>query len=700
MSAARFSLFVSLLLPRHAEAASPVQKVVQLLGELSMKIVKDGEEEKKAFDAYMDWCKNGASDKRYEIKTSKSDIEDLTATIGKADADIQTASSKVEDLSASISTNTADLKAGTAIREKEHKEYTATEKEMVDTIDTLERAINILERKMHGSAMLQAKLDTRDVRNLVQTLSTLLDAAALSLHDRKMLVGLVQSSEDEQDQEFDEAEGAPAPEAYKSHGSSIIDVLTDLKQKAEVQLDEARKEEMNAKHNFDLLKQSLEDQIEVDDKEMSDAKAMKHDAAESKANAEGELSVTTKDLKEAEDVLKNMKGDCQTKATDNEMSVKNREEELKAIAAAKKALLDKTGGAASKVYGDAFLELDHSDKQGSKIKTHLDLINFEVVNLVRALAREQKSPQLNQLATRIAVVMKDGSATGEDPFAKVKDMISAMIERLQKEAGEEATHKAYCDKEMKDTKTKVGELKYDIEKFTSKIDKAKSESVRLKDEVATLQRELSKIATSQSEATALRREESTAYNKAKADLTQGLEGVRMALKVLRDYYANDEAALVQQPAAPGTHSSADGAGGSIIGMLEVVESDMGKSLANENMNEEAAAVAYERLSMENRVEKATKESDVKYKTKAAAALDKKVTEVSSDRDSAATELDAVLSYTKNLRGMCELKPESYSDRKGRREAEIDGLREALKILEGEAVFLQRQTKSLRGVHSH
>jgi len=667
-----------------AAAVSPVQKVVQLLGELEMKIIKDGEEEKKAYDAFMDWCKNGAADKEYEIKTAKSDIEDLTATIGKADADISTTSSKIEDLGATISKNDADLQAASAIREKEVKEYTATEKEMVDTIDTLERAINILERKMHGSAMLQASIDTKDVKNLIHTLSTVIDAAALSLHDRNKLIGLVQSSEDEDDEAFDAAEGAPAPEAYKSRSGSIIDVLTDLKQKAEMQLDEAQKEEMNAKHNFELLKQSLEDQIEVDTKELSDTKSMKHDAAETKANSEGELTVTQKDLKEAENVLKNMKGDCMTKATDNEMSVKNREEELKAIAAAKKVLLDKTGGAAEQVYG-SFLQLDHLDEQGSKLKTHMDLVNFEVVNLIRTLAREQKSAQLTQLATSIAVVFRQSNANGEDPFAKVKNLISNMIERLQKEAGEEATHKAYCDKEMGDTKQKIAELKYDLEKYSSKIDKAKSESVRLKDEVATLQRELAKMARSQADANVLRKEENTAYLKAKSDLEQGLEGVRMALKVLRDYYSNDGSSFVQQPEDPGTHKSSSGAGGSIIGLLEVVESDMGKALANENMNEEAAAVAYEKLSMTNRVEKATKEQDVKYKTKASAELDKKVIEVSSDRESASTELDAVLQYTKNIRGMCELKPESYSDRKGRREQEISGLREALKILEGEGI---------------
>merc|ERR1719506_2207170 len=407
-----------------------------------------------------------------------------------------------------------------------------------------------------------------------------------------------------------------------------------MKQKAEIQLDSSRKEEMNAKHNFQLLKQSLEDQISVDSKELNDAKTMKHDAAETKAVAEGNLAVTQKDLKEAEKVLKNMKSDCTTKAADNEMSVKNREEELKAIAVAKKALLDKTGGAAEQVYGASFVQLDGSSDAGTGLKTHVDLINFEVVNLVRTLAREQKSTQLTQLATRIAAVLREGSATGEDPFAKVKQLISDMIARLQKEAGEEATHKAYCDKEMADTKTKVAELKYDIEKYTSKIDKAKSDSTTLKDEAATLQCELAKIARSQTDADALRREENAAYSKAKTDLEQGLDGVRMALKVLRDYYASDGSSLIQQPAAPGTHQASSGAGGSIIGMLEVVESDMGKALANENMNEEAAATAYQKLSMENKVSKSMKESDVKYKTKEAAELDKKVTELNSDRESA------------------------------------------------------------------
>ena len=56
-----------------------------------------------------------------------------------------------------------------------------------------------MSQSMIGSP--QARMDTRDVKNLVQTLSTVIDAAALSLHDRKKLIGLVQSTEDSEDED-------------------------------------------------------------------------------------------------------------------------------------------------------------------------------------------------------------------------------------------------------------------------------------------------------------------------------------------------------------------------------------------------------------------------------------------------------------------------------------------------------------------
>merc|ERR1719281_509389 len=144
--------------------------------------------------------------------------------------------------------------------------------------------------------------------------------------------------------------GAPDPDAYKSHGGSILDVLDDMKDKAEAQLTELRKAEMNAKHNYDMLKQLLTDSIAADSSEMQEAKTAKSNAAENKAVAEGDLAVTKKDLADAEEVLAGMSQSCMDTATDHEASVTGRAEELKALAEAKKIISSMTSGAEAKTY--------------------------------------------------------------------------------------------------------------------------------------------------------------------------------------------------------------------------------------------------------------------------------------------------------------------------------------------------------------
>jgi len=153
---------------------------------------------------------------------------------------------------------------------------------------------------------------------------------------------------------------------------------------------------------------------------------------------------------------------------------------------------------------------------------------------------------------------------------------------------------------------------------------------------------------------------------------------------------------MRQPAAPVAHSAAAGAGGSIIGMLEVVESDFAKDLATEETEEADYEAEYQKTSQMNKVTNTIKQQDVKYKTKEFKGLDKTLGELSGDRETAGTELSAVMEYDTKIKERCIAKPETYETRKGRREAEINGLKEALSILDNEAAFLQHGKKH----HSH
>merc|ERR1719460_3250017 len=104
------------------------------------------------------------------------------------------------------------------------------------------------------------------------------------------------------------------------------------------------------------------------------------------------------------------------------------------------------------------------------------------------------------------------------------------------------------------------------------------------------------------------------------------------------------AEMMQQPAMPEKHQAAGGAGQSIISMLEVVESDFAKDLATEETQETDREVEYQKTTQMNKVTRTIKEQDVKYKTKEFKGLDKSITELSGDRETASTELAAVNEY--------------------------------------------------------
>jgi len=677
-----------------AANANPLGKVMELMDSLTAKITAEGAAEAKAFKEYFAWCDDAAANSQYAIKTGASKQESLEAAIGKGAAGIEASTSKIEDLSASISADESDLKAATAVRVKEVATFEASETELASAIDSLDRAVGILQKQMSKSPASLAQIDTKNLNNMVKSLGAVIDAASFSSQDQKNLAALVQSQQSSDSD--DDLLGAPAASVYKSHSSSIFDVLEDMKEKAEGQLAELRKSESTTKHNFNMLKQSLTDEIEADSKDMSEEKSLKASTEESKAVAEGDLAETVKQLGEDKNALATAGSTCMTVAADHEATTKSRAEELNAIATAKKALSETTSGAVGQSY--SFLQT------GSSLTTRSDLANAEIVGLVKKLAKEHHSAALAQLASRIGAVIRYGAAGGNDPFVKVRGLITDMISKLESEGKSEATEKAYCDEELAKTAAKKSELDAEIAKLTSKIDLSAAKSAALKEDVKELQAELAATAKSQSEMDSIRAEQKAAYDTAKADLEMGISGVQKALGVLRDYYQGSAAlvqngakfdAFMQQPAAPQQHNKAGGAGSSIIDILEVVESDFTKNLANEEVEEADAASTYEKTTQENKLSTTMKSQDAKYKTKEHKGLDKSISDLSGDRDTTNTELSAVLEYYGTLKGRCIAKPETYGERKARREAEISGLKDALNILESETAFMQRGKRSLR-----
>jgi len=664
MKAAAFVAFAGLA---HAEEANPIEKIIQMIGDLETKIIGEGEAAQKTYEEFSEWCEDTSKDLMFEIKTGKGEVADLKASIEKEAANIAVQESKIEELAGGIATDEADLKAATEIRTKEQATFEAEEKDLVETVDILERAIGIIEKEMNGGASM---MQLKKAGTITEVLGWMVQAQSLSGADARKLTALVQTTSNDDD------EGAPDPAAYENQSGGIIDTMNDLLEKAQTQLESARATETANVQNFEMLKQSLTDEIKFANKEMDEAKKSKAESEETKATAEGDLDVTSKGLSEDVKALAELHHNCMTKASDFEAETTSRGEELKALATAKKIIKETTGGAASQSYG-FFLQTGSA--------------NNAAVRFVRQLAKKQHSVMLGQLASRMASEVRFGSGSEADIFAKIKGLISDMIEKLEAEAEADATKKAYCDKELAETNAKKDDKTAEIEKLTAKIEQQKAQSAKLKEEVATLESELAALVREQAEMDKIRAEEKAQWEVNSAEMEKGLNGIKLALKVLNEYYAKADKA----------HDSGDGASTGIIGLLEVAESDFSKGLTEMNAAEETAQNTYDQETKENEIEKTTKEQDVKYKTKEATGLDKSNAELTSDKENVEVELSAVNEYLKKIEDECIAKPETYEERKARREAEIAGLKEALTVLEEQTAFVQtKSSRTLRGTKLH
>merc|ERR1719253_1155727 len=538
----------------------------------------------------------------------------------------------------------------------------------------IERAVGILEREMAKSgSFLQAK----NVNSLAEALTVMVQASLIGSADASKLTAFVQASQGSEEGEEDM--GAPAGAVYEGQSGNIIDTMEGLMEKAKTQLDAAREKEEKSTQEFNMLKQSLTDEIGFATKDMKAAKTDLSSSAEKKSTAEGDLTTTSKDLAEDTKAKAALHQECMTKSEDFESETKSRGEELKALATAKKVIVEATGGAESFSYGASFLQI--------QLSSSADLSVLEVVRKVRDLSHKVHAPALAQLAQRISAVaqMRGGSA---DVFGKIKGLIGDMIAKLEAEAEKDATKDAYCQTEMSATKAKKEEKETEVKKLATKIDQMSAKSASLKEEISELQASLASIRKSQSDADAIRSEEKAAFKTNSADLEMGLEGVKKALAVLTEYYAKEDKA----------HTASDGAGSSIIGLLEVCESDFSKDLAEITAVEQTAAAEYEATTKENELEITAKTQDVTYKTKESKSLDKSVGETSADKSTVQAELDAVMEYWARIQDECVAKAETYAEKKARREAEISGLKEALEILESETALVQKHTvrRTLRG----
>ena len=134
------------------------------------KVKGDLAAEETMMEEYTKWCDSESNEKEDAITSHKRTIGDLEAEIADATARISELGTEVEELAGKISGAESELSEATKLREEEKAAFATSESELVDTVDSLERAMVVLKR---GQSFLQAR-DQDTMNKLTMSLSALL----------------------------------------------------------------------------------------------------------------------------------------------------------------------------------------------------------------------------------------------------------------------------------------------------------------------------------------------------------------------------------------------------------------------------------------------------------------------------------------------------------------------------------------------
>ena len=655
-----------------AVEVTPVQKVIQLLNGMAEKGKKEKHEEQVQFAAYKQFCDDTTTEKQRAIKEATAEMERLSASIQKAEADAATLAKEIAGLDEDISVWEGDKKAATEVRELENADYLTTHKDYSESVDALERAVAVLKKQAYD----------RTQAELVQV-KQVAEAPLIPEHAKKVIGAFLAQGDELGSQDLDVT--APEANAYEFQSQGVIDMLEKLHDKFEDERTDLEKEESNARHAYEMLVQDLTAQITTASEDREAKAREKASKLQQAAEEKGDLADTTATRDSDQTYLDELMATCAQKSSDFESRQQLRTEELEALAKAIEILSsgDVSGNADKHLPGLVQIKKSVSFMQVQASST--SPVQARVAEFLRQKGSAINSRVLSALSVRVA----------EDPFVKVKKMIKDLIVRLMEEANEEAEHKGWCDTELSTNEQTRKEKTSAVETLHAEIDELTASIAKATQEITDLTAEIADIDKAVAEATEIRQNEKAENTQTISDSQDAQTAVAQAVTVLKEFYekAAEATSLIQKDEpeifdAP--YQGMQSENGGVVGMLEVIQSDFARLETDTKAAEAEAQRQYDEFSSESAVNRAQNVKDVEHKTTKKTNEESALNTKKADLEGTQKELDAALAYYEKLKPSCVDAGVSYEDRVARRKEEIESLQEALRILNGEDLaFLQQ-----------
>jgi len=695
--------------------ANPIRKVVTMLSAMQKKVEQEGIDEKRLFDKFLCYCKNGDKDLGASIASANDKLSTLPS-------EIEAANGKLAQLKDDVKQHQEDRRAAKralaeakGIRAKEAKAFAAEKNELDTTISSVKKAVTAIEQGVSGG-FLQT--------TAAQVLRKSLEKVDLQDADRSDLASFLSLK-----QESD----------YAPKSGEILGILKQMGDAAAANRAEVIANEDEAIKSYEQMVSARTE--EVDALGLSIEEKMKRigelgvDLVEMKADLDDSSNALAAD----KEFLANLEKNCKIKMKEFQERSELRATELVALADTIKLLND-----------DNALDLFKKTLPSAGASSFMQMMEttqsmrsraLKMVRRARRKADRHHRPKWDFLV--LALAGKRSMSHGV--FDKVVGICDGMIKELKKEQQADDDKKEYCAAQLRIAKGKKKGLERTLKDEEAEIGKAKDAIAALGEEIAAFEAGIIDLDQSVSSATRQRKDENEEFKSVMSANSKAKDLLVLAQKRLSQFYnpslievsaasqdpvgasktestghADAQVAIDQEedenvestaddedeetseamfaqvaahakrvdgapPPPPETRDAyakkSEEASG-VLQLIGVLINDLEKDMASAKADEKNNQADYETMMRESATKRTEDSKALSGKAEAKADLEKALADHTQKKKDTKSEFMATEQFLMSLKNECDFLIQTYDMRRKARRGEIDALFKAKEVLNG------------------
>jgi len=635
--------------------ANPIRRVVTLLQNMQKKVEEEGVKEKKLFEKFMCYCKNGLGDLKNTIDAAEAKVPKVTSALAEGEALKEQLEKDIGELKGGTGDAKATIAKATGIREKEAAAFAKDSADKKTNIAALKKAIAAIEAGMAGK-FLQTSAEN------VATLQQLVINMDMSSTDRDMLTSFL-------------SQGT----GYAPASGEILGMLKQMLETMQKELDEITTAEDKAVKDFEALIAAKEKELNANTGAMEAKIERAAEVGLEIVEMKEDLDDTQKALVEDKKFLAELEKDCGTKEEEWNKRCKIRAEELLAIGDTIKILND-----------DDALDLFKKTLPSASL-LQLQVTSAEVKQQALAALKASKGD------SRIDFIALALRSKGQNVFDKVIGMIDEMVALLGEEQMQDDEKKKYCEAELDKTEDEKKELERKVDDLLKAQEEGKDTLATLGEDIEALADGIKALDKQVAEATENRKEENTEYKEEMAANVGAKKLLELAKGRLAKFYSPKSAAAsfvtvslhgtggAAPPPPPetwGAYKKQTEEAGGILGMLQTMIADVEKEITESKTEEKNAQEEYETLIADSGEKRRMDSKSLSDKESAKADLEKALQQMAKEEKTTKFEVMATAETLKDLHLECDWLLNNFEARKEARGGEMDALKKAKAVLSG------------------